>query len=331
LNPHNARLAGKKQLVPKATRIYGGRMSVRRSVTLAVGSVLAAALAAGAIAATRPPDRLPPTKPTIDGQLAPTVLRPVFTFGATDRRTPRGKMRFRCAFDGGALRACARIHRPVAALSFGRHTLRVRALDLAGNLSRVATLSFTVVGSWDAARDFERAPRPANPGRDRYGNSTWFYLFSGTPAHDPANYHLFPTFAVLAPNWEMWHNSSGNPTENPGSSTGFVNNRISMHPGHYNLGQNAVLGWRSPVASDVLLTARLENVDSMCPVPDNGILWSIDNGTTSIRSGFLGPSAFTQMELTTSVSVGDSIYVVVNDAGDSNCDTALVDLTVETR
>ena len=297
----------------------------------AAGLVLAAALVAGAPAATAPPDRLPPTTPTIDGQLAPVVLRPVFTFGATDRRTPRGKLRFRCAFDGGSLRPCARIHRPAAALSFGGHTLRVRALDLAGNLSRVTSLSFRVVGEWDAAGDFERAPRPANPGRDRYGNSTWFYLYSGTPAHEPAHYHALPNFAVLALNWEVWHNSPGHPHETPGGMTGFSNNRIIMHPGHWNLGQNAVLGWRSPVASDILVTARIENDDGTCGVPENGILWSIDKGSTSIRSGFLGPSGFTQLELTTSVSLGESVYIVVNDAGDSNCDTTVVDLTVETR
>ena len=303
----------------------------RRFGVAAAGIVLAAALVAGALAATAPPDRLPPTKPTIDGQAAPVVLRPVFTFGATDRRTPRGKIRFRCGLDGAPLRACARIHRPAETLAFGAHTLRVRALDLAGNLSRAASFAFSIVGTWDAAGDFERAPRPANPGRDRYGNSTWFYLFSGTPAHDPASYHALPTFAVLAPNWEVWHNSPGHPHETPGGMTGFSNDRIIMHPGHYNLGQNAVLGWRSPVASDVLVRLRIENDDRTCGVPENGIFWSIDKGTTSIRSGFLGASGFTQMELTTSVSVGESIYVVVNDAGDSNCDTTLVDLTVETR
>ena len=217
-------------------------------------------------------------------------------------------------------------------MPFGQHTLRVRALDLADNASSVASFSFRVVGNWDAARDFGRAPRPANPGRDRYGNSTWFYLYSGTPAHDPANYHGFPTFAVMAPNWEIWHSSPGNPTQTAGSSTGVSNNRMIMHPGHYNLGQNAVLGWRSPVETDVLVMARIANDDRVCDVPENGVLWSIDKGGgNSIRSGFLAPSASTQLELTTSVSVGESLYVVVNDAGDSNCDTTLVDLTVETR
>ena len=215
-------------------------------------------------------------------------------------------------------------------MSFGEHVLRVRALDLAGNASRVASLSFRVVGSWDAARDFERAPRPANPGRDIYGNSTWFYLYSGTPAHDPGNYHVFPTFAVMALNWEIWHNGLGNPNQT-GSSTGFNNNRITMHPGQYNLGQNAVLGWRSPVEAEVLVMARIESYDGVCDLPENGVLWSIDKGADSIRSGFLAANGRTQLELTTFVSVGESLYVVVNDAGDSTCDSTMVDLTVETR
>ena len=104
-----------------------------------------------------------------------------------------------------------------------------------------------------------------------------------------------------------------------------------MHPGHWNLGQNAVLGWRSPVETDVLVMARIENVDGVCGVTENGVLWSIDKGANSIRSGFLASSGSTQMELTTSVSVGESLYVVINDAGDSNCDSTLVDLIVETR
>ncbi len=226
-------------------------MSIRcvwRSCQGAAGVVLAAVMVSGALAATVPRDRQPPTKPTVDGPRQPSVLRPVFTFGATDRRTPRGKLRFRCALDGSALRPCARIHRPNDALAFGEHTLRVRAIDLAGNGSRLASFTFKVIGSWDAANDFERAPRPANPGRDRYGNTTWFYLRSGTPAHEPADYHLLPTFAAINPTWEIWHSHTGGPFDSAGSSIGFSNNRMVMHPGHFNLGQNAVLGWRSPVA-----------------------------------------------------------------------------------
>jgi hypothetical protein len=214
-------------------------------------------------------------------------------------------------------------------LSFGPHVLRARALDRAGNASRIASYRFTVVGAWDAANDFERAPRPANPGRDRYGNTTWFYLYSGTPAHDPSNYHLLPFFAVLAPNREVWRNQADGLG---GSQVGFNNNQIIMHPGHWNLGQNAVLGWRSPVASTIRLGASIQQPPGNCGAAANGIVWSIDQGSRTLQSGVLAPGGNpANTELTASVGAGETLYLVVNDAGDSNCDTTLVVLTVETQ
>jgi hypothetical protein len=302
----------------------------RRTLIGVAGTLLAAALAAGAPAATAPPDRVPPTKPTIDGQVRPEALRPVFTFGATDRRTGRGRMRFRCAFDGAALRPCARAHRPAAALGFGAHTLRVRALDLAGNLSRVSTFSFTVVGTWDAARDFERAPRPANPGRDRYGNTAWFYAYSTQGrGHDPATYAALPTFSVLAPNWEVWLLAPNSQS----ASTGFSNGHMILHPGPSDSGQNAILGWRSPVATEVRLDLSIDvgPAQSVCPVTGNGITWSLDQGARSLRSGTLLSGRIEGLEVTANIGVGESLYVVVGDNGDSNCDSTDVRLSIETR
>ena len=304
---------------------------IRWSVLILVSiSALVAAVSVGrSEAAAPPPDRLPPTKPTIDGQLRPTVLRPVFTFGATDRRTPRGKIRFRCAFDGATLRPCARIHRPAATLPFGPHTLRVRAFDLAGNASRVTSRSFTVVGAWEAAADFERAPRPANPGRDRYGNTTWSYLYSQGRSHDPAGYQLLPTFAVIAPNWEVWHLLPNFQS----ASAGYINGQTVMHPGGpANLPQNAVVGWRSPVGGTVKIELAIENhAASNCPVPANGIVWSLDQGTRSVRSGAVAPGAVTNQALDASVTAGESLYLVVEDNGDSNCDSTGVRLVIETQ
>ena len=95
-------------------------------IRVVLGLAVAATVAGAASAATAPPDRRPPTQPTIAGQAEQTTSRPVFTFRAADRRTPRGKIRFRCAYDGAALRPCARVHRPATALAFGSHVLRVR-------------------------------------------------------------------------------------------------------------------------------------------------------------------------------------------------------------
>lgn len=299
-----------------------------RTVMAAAAGIAGLVLTGFAPGAPAPPDRQPPTKPTIDGQLRPTILRPVFTFGATDRRTPRGKIRFRCAFDGTALRPCARIHRPIATLSFGQHTLRVRALDLAGNGSRVTSFSFVVVGSWDAASDFERAPRPANPGRDRYGNTTWSYLYGGRE-HDPATYQLLPTFAVVAEGWEAWHILPNALS----ASVALINTQIVLHPGPSTPGQNAVLAWRSPLAATVSMEASVSTVHPVngCSVPANGISWSIDQGARTLRAGTLAALGTVEnVKFSTTVAAGESLYVVVGDRGDSSCDATGVRLLIET-
>ena len=304
-----------------------------RSVALEVAAVSVAlgaatlGVAGSASSATPSPDRVPPTKPTIDGQLAPVVLRPVFTFAATDRRTPRGKIRFRCAFDGAPLRPCARIHRPLATLSFGRHMVRVRAIDLAGNASRLTSLSFRVVGRWDAAEDFERAPRPANPGRDRYGNATWSYRYSSRgPTHVPESYELLPTFSVLGAGWQVWLLTPNFQS----ASVGVNGSQMIFHPSPPNLGQNAILAWRSPLATRVRLEASLYRLHLNCEVPADGVYWSLAHSFRILRSGPLLDGTPENIELTVTVAAGESLYVIVGPNGDSACDSTGVRLIIET-
>ena len=113
---------------------------------------------------------------------------------------------------------------------------------------------------------------------------------------------------------------------------GFNNNQIIMHPGHWNLGQNAVLGWRIPVASTIRLAASIQVPPGNCGAAANGIVWSIDQGSRTLQSGALAPGGNpANTELTASVAARETLYLVINDAGDSNCDTTRVDLTVETQ
>lgn len=297
-------------------------------VLAAVSATFVAAMfdmAGAAVSATPSRDRVPPTKPTIDGQLAPTVLRPTFTFGATDRRTPRGRIRFRCAFDGAALRPCARIHRPIAALSFGAHTLRVRALDLAGNASRVTSFSFSVVGSWDAALDFERAPRPANPGRDRYGNTVWSYRYSSQGrSHDPATYELLPTFMATQGSqaWLIEPDSRS-------ALVGLLGSQMILHPAPTHLGHNAVLAWRSPVTARVRVQASLYRLHLDCFVPANGVVWSLDQGNRTLRTGTLVDGTPENFQAQLTVTAGESVYIIVGDNGDYVCDSTGVRLSIE--
>ena len=67
-----------------------------------------------------------------------------------------------------------------------------------------------------------------------------------------------------------------------------------------------------------------------CEVPANGVVWSIDHGAVTVKSGSLGLGQSTNRSFTVSVAAGESIFVVVNDAGDSNCDSTHVHLAITT-
>jgi hypothetical protein len=82
-------------------------------------------------------DTLSPAKPRVA-----RTGRTRFRFSATDRGTPRRRLRFRCAIDSKRLRVCG--SRVRAKLPAGRHVLRVRAVDPAGNESDVKVIRFTV-------------------------------------------------------------------------------------------------------------------------------------------------------------------------------------------
>ena len=248
-----------------------GRTRVSRMIT-AVGACFACLAVASSVevgqAASPPRDRIPPSKPTIDGDRATGNLRPVFHFGARDNRTRPSQITFRCAIDSALLHPCARIYQPFSNLAFGPHVLRVRAKDRARNASRVATITFVVVGTWDAATDFPLA-RPENPAHDKYGNTTWFYLYGGVPVHDPMQYRALPEFHQLGPTnyqWNLGLRADGN-VNTPLVGVGAPGILI-LHPDRDYF---AVVGWRSPIAGKISVELQLRFPDPALQALSNGI------------------------------------------------------------
>jgi hypothetical protein len=87
-------------------------------------------------------DSTEPSKPRVRGPRTTKNRRPSFTFSSTDARTPRSRIRFRCAFDSRRLHRCGARYRQ--RLRPGRHVLRVEALDQLGNVSPRATVGIRV-------------------------------------------------------------------------------------------------------------------------------------------------------------------------------------------
>jgi hypothetical protein len=90
----------------------------------------------------RVPDAVPPRIPGVVLSRALDGVAATYRLSSTDAFTPTSALRFRCAFDGAPLRACPM--RFTRMLSPGRHVLRVRALDRAGNRSPLRTVAVRV-------------------------------------------------------------------------------------------------------------------------------------------------------------------------------------------
>lgn len=89
-------------------------------------------------------DRTAPGKPRVRGPKTTRNARVVFRFSASDVDNTAAEVRYRCSLTGGSLRPCrARIS---VKLRPGRHTVRVQAIDVAGNKSPIAKATVLVLG-----------------------------------------------------------------------------------------------------------------------------------------------------------------------------------------
>src|SRR6266566_4586537 len=83
-------------------------------------------------------DKTPPSAPRVQGPRRTSNHAPRFRFRSSDPDNPAGKLLYRCSFDSRHLHACA--PRYSQRLKTGKHLLRARALDSAGNRSRLTTV-----------------------------------------------------------------------------------------------------------------------------------------------------------------------------------------------
>jgi hypothetical protein len=182
--------------------------------------------------------------------------------------------------------------------------------------------------SWNGDADFLVAPKNRNPSPDAWGETTWNYLYSDSFAHDPATYHLLPTYEITDGNRQSW------------TLPGFINlvvatvvspQMLVLHPWGGRVqgyGRNAVLGWRSPIDGRVAVTGsvRLPSLEE-CAV-GSGALWSIDKGATVLQSGALTAAGSASFNVAVDVSFGESVYFVWDTGWDGLCDSGLLELAV---
>jgi hypothetical protein len=174
--------------------------------------------------------------------------------------------------------------------------------------------------AWAQPDDFHAVPG-LNPGPDAHGNTdVWSYL-SGTSAHAPSTYELLPTFSST-----RW------------SDPRFVNLHIYadrglvLHP-YIDAEQTRyiILGWKSPTSGTLTITGTADMLQRTCPQPANGVVLSIDDGSQTLVTEDVPAASTVPFEVTATVAAGDSIYFLVDPAGNSSCDSTALTLTITSQ
>lgn len=100
---------------------------------------------------------------------------------------------------------------------------------------------------------------------------------------------------------------------------------VFVHPAEDKL---AIVAWKSPIEGFARVTGLVSDLDPKC---DNGIIWSVDHGAQTLRSGTL-PNAGTPQPFQlrrVQVDVGDVLYFVVDaGAGDWACDSTGLSVSI---
>lgn len=186
-------------------------------------------------------------------------------------------------------------------------------------------------------------------------NGVWYFLQSSSFKHLPKTYqflsgYLEPCVPAGTPPIDglaCWRNPIPGPgghqiplvgvnftyvTQFPNLSTGdplgIPARSVWMHPGELGLG---VIGWKSPISGSVNVAGYFSDLDPNC---GNGVIWSVDKGSSALARGTIANGGPTQTFSLTGVSVyaGQVLYFTIEpNNGDYYCDSTGVDVTIKAQ
>ena len=183
---------------------------------------------------------------------------------------------------------------------------------------------------------------------DQRSRRVWYFMESHDFSHDVLTYRFLPEYTSPCMGVEgrldpfgisCWQSSDHDPSGNrlPLIAVNATNMTVQspdgfdipprsvyLHPGFDRL---AIVAWRSPVIGVVSVAGSFSDLDPNC---DNGVLWSIDKGGATLRSGDLrNGSAPMPFRFRVKVKTGDVLYFIVDPKdGDYACDTTGLDVMV---
>jgi hypothetical protein len=176
-------------------------------------------------------------------------------------------------------------------------------------------------------------------------NGVWYFMESNTLAHDPLTYRFLPNFTAPCSYGTLgvqtgvvcWADASDafhisnfedpkislNASSQTQSFQGITipPNTLAQLPGPFQL---AIVAWQSPVDSNVKIVGTYTQLESCA----NGVIWSVDKGSTTLKSGELvtGSASFNLPAVR--VERGDVLYFTLDPDGNFNCDTTALKLII---
>lgn len=222
------------------------------------------------------------------------------------------------------------------------------ALPIRAGISPIAPKPPAPGIEWNLARDFRPFPRQANPNPGANGQAAWYFLSSGSLAHDPAGYVLMEGHQVWGPGYEEWYSPvyfsppdqgwapmvGFNGTGKTLAAEGVTPPGYSIPPGvvflHPAGGSMAIVGWRCPFDGEFDVTASFSELD---PYPDkgwDGVRWSVDRGAATLASGEIaqgGPSMGVSIR-GVRVRPGEFLFFTVDPLRRLEGDLTQVDVTI---
>jgi hypothetical protein len=164
-------------------------------------------------------------------------------------------------------------------------------------------------------------------------------------AHDPLTYRFLPNFTApcsygtlgVVNGAQCWANASYDfhisNFEDPkillnasGQTLSFTNLTIPPNTLAQELGpsQLVIVTWRSPVNGFVKVTGKYTALASCA----NGVIWSVDKGSTTLKSGVLIGGSVTFDLRKVQINEDDVLYFTLDPDGNFNCDETALQVTI---
>jgi hypothetical protein len=193
--------------------------------------------------------------------------------------------------------------------------------------------------TWDPAKDIATTGNQVS--FNQGARQVWYFMESHALVHNPRIYRFLdqynaparPLTGIVIPDgFSCWQDETlilpdvcFNFNDTPVTLEGFdvPPKTLDMHPG---TDRFAIVAWKSPLNGTVRIEGAFGDLHAAC---GNGVLWSVDRGSETLKAGDLPNGATQSFSLAdVTVTTNDVLYFIVDPKDDFMCDSTRLDVTI---